>query len=303
MRQRHVFPTDEIAHLWAHKTQDKARNPQGNFYFEGDTIYSYGSHFPIASHVTHKGRRGVNITTRSYGPTTGKHINLVRQAIPLSLVRLALHDPRITRLQGRNEHISNVQQRAQDLANARKGASQVKRYRLYFAACETANIYFEFFGYTRRYKPDVDMAVVAAEARAYIETQEARQATCERNAAAKFAKRLPVIQAEWRAGGHIDWFSIGRGVAARVPVMLRVNGDDVETSLGARFPLVHALNALPLVLRLIRHHKVYQRDKYTIRLGHYVIERIEEDGTVVVGCHRVGKDEIELLATRLDSYA
>ena len=51
-RKKHVFDTGEIPHLWAHRTQDEARNCQGNLYFTGDTIYSYGSHFPIARHVT-----------------------------------------------------------------------------------------------------------------------------------------------------------------------------------------------------------------------------------------------------------
>ena len=82
-RERHVFPTDEIAHLWAHQTQSDARNQQGNFYFTGATIYSYGSHFPIAKHVTNKrGKKAILFTTRSYSNTTGGHIAAVRQAIP-----------------------------------------------------------------------------------------------------------------------------------------------------------------------------------------------------------------------------
>jgi len=34
-RQRHVFPNREIPHLWAHQTQDEARNGTGSFYFRG----------------------------------------------------------------------------------------------------------------------------------------------------------------------------------------------------------------------------------------------------------------------------
>ena len=49
---RHVFPNREIPHLWAHKTQDEARNGTGSFYFRGGIIFSYGSHFPIAAHIT-----------------------------------------------------------------------------------------------------------------------------------------------------------------------------------------------------------------------------------------------------------
>jgi hypothetical protein len=46
--KRQVFPTSEIAHKWAHQTQDSARNPQGNFYFRGATIYSYRDSWPLA---------------------------------------------------------------------------------------------------------------------------------------------------------------------------------------------------------------------------------------------------------------
>ena len=66
-RQKHVFDTGEIPHLWAHRTQDDARNRQGNLYFTGDTIYSYGSHFPIARHVVNEaGERAVLFTTATY---------------------------------------------------------------------------------------------------------------------------------------------------------------------------------------------------------------------------------------------
>ena len=56
-----------IAHLWANQLQDEARNSgSGNFYFDGDVIYSYGSHFPIAKHVVNaKGEKAVLFTTDS----------------------------------------------------------------------------------------------------------------------------------------------------------------------------------------------------------------------------------------------
>ena len=75
-RQRHVFSNREIPHLWAHQTQDEARNGTASFYFRGATIYSYGSHFPIATHV--KGSQGPFHTeeepARVNDPETGAHI-------------------------------------------------------------------------------------------------------------------------------------------------------------------------------------------------------------------------------------
>lgn len=87
-RIKRVFADEkEIAHLWFHQAQDSARNRQGTFYFSGDTIYSYGSHFPIARLVVadkgkRKGEKAVLFTARTYhGPTTTKHIKTVWSAI------------------------------------------------------------------------------------------------------------------------------------------------------------------------------------------------------------------------------
>lgn len=69
-----------IAHMWANKTQDSARYTGGSFYYDGNTIYSYGSHFPIAKHIKQNGVKAVLFTLRSYSHTTSNHISTVRQA-------------------------------------------------------------------------------------------------------------------------------------------------------------------------------------------------------------------------------
>jgi hypothetical protein len=82
-RKKYVYDTGEIPHLWAHRTQEEARNRQSNLYFTGDTIYSYGSHFPIARYVTNDaGERAVLLTTATYSVTTSSHCSAVRFAIP-----------------------------------------------------------------------------------------------------------------------------------------------------------------------------------------------------------------------------
>ncbi len=70
-----VSPSD-VAHFWANQTQEEARNSSGTFYFYGPTIYSYGGHFPIATHF----EGYVLFTKRTYSVTTGKHISTVRSA-------------------------------------------------------------------------------------------------------------------------------------------------------------------------------------------------------------------------------
>jgi hypothetical protein len=84
-RHKQVFKTEEIPHLWAHKTQESARNSQGNLFFEGDTIYSYGHHFPIARHVTNGKESAILLTVREFSVATSQHKHAVRLAIPKNI--------------------------------------------------------------------------------------------------------------------------------------------------------------------------------------------------------------------------
>ena len=71
---RNVLPTSELCHKWANQEQESGRTSNGNLYFNGSTIYSYGSHFPIAKHIVNEqGQRAVLFTERTYSNTTAKH--------------------------------------------------------------------------------------------------------------------------------------------------------------------------------------------------------------------------------------
>lgn len=75
---RQIVSSSEVAHLWANKVQSYASVQARNFYFEDNTIYSYGSHFPIAKHVTNeRGSSAVLFTKQTYSTTTAKHVGIV----------------------------------------------------------------------------------------------------------------------------------------------------------------------------------------------------------------------------------
>ena len=78
----------QVAHIWANQSQLNASNSGHNFYCEGKTIYSYGSHFPIATIIENPKtlRRVCLFTNRTYSNTTSKHIAMARQANHLPLV-------------------------------------------------------------------------------------------------------------------------------------------------------------------------------------------------------------------------
>lgn len=85
-RQKINFDTSQLAHVWAQQVQEYGSSSNSRFYFQGDTIYSYGSHFPIARFVKKADALGeypgiVFFTTREYSVTTSGHKHLVRGAL------------------------------------------------------------------------------------------------------------------------------------------------------------------------------------------------------------------------------
>jgi len=73
---KHVFSShSEVCHIWAQQTQNDGR--AASIFFEGQTIYSYGRHFPIA---TIEGN-DVFFTLRGYSNSTAKHKNYAHRAI------------------------------------------------------------------------------------------------------------------------------------------------------------------------------------------------------------------------------
>lgn len=81
-RKRHVYPTSDIARLWFDpelSDGETYRNPQFNFYFKGEVIYSYRNSYPIGKkYHNERGERAVLVQEDRYGATTGGHINDVR---------------------------------------------------------------------------------------------------------------------------------------------------------------------------------------------------------------------------------
>lgn len=53
------------------------KNAQGSLFIEGDTLFSYGYHYPLAKRV----EGGFWVNNEKYSRTTSKHASLVRGAI------------------------------------------------------------------------------------------------------------------------------------------------------------------------------------------------------------------------------
>lgn len=69
---KNVYDSRQVAHVWAQQTQSEGRNHNGQFYFEGRTIYSYGRHYP-AGYIVNDSTVLLNADKRSV--TTSKHVS------------------------------------------------------------------------------------------------------------------------------------------------------------------------------------------------------------------------------------
>lgn len=310
-RQRHVFPTDEIPHLWYHRTQSEARNPGRNLYFEGDTIFSYGDHFPIARHMKQGRKEAVLFTTRGYSVTTSGHKSSVRQAIPDTATVFEVPNLAGGCGDGMIDHTANL---AHFVTESKESLGKAQRARANgkwdldaaFASRDTARQYAKFFKVPAPSFDFLPTGKALAELRKQIaeraERHKASQALAGEREAARQAERHRIEMLDfaeksalWRAGNpnvRLPWGA---------DTQLRIKGSEVETSRGARVPVSHAKRGLAFVRRVVSSGQEYVRNGHTLHLGHYAIDRIEANGTLHAGCHVISLAEIENLAPALDA--
>lgn len=298
---KHVVSNHEVPHLWAHQSQPDAKNAGGSFYFNGDTIYSYGSHFPIARHARDAaGLHVVLVTTRTYGVTTQRHVSRTRQAIPSSLKEWDVVNPQDSPAASFEHFQLEHRQLLDEVGTAKNKVSRAKRYQKLASRTEYANEFAAAFGLAAR----LQLPTIAGvqETLAEIEATEIRaRQTRERKAkldakkrelAARFRYAEAAVQ--WRAGESVN------GSEYYFPdTLLRIEGDEIATSRGARFPIAHAYRVIRLIERMRASGATYQRNGHTIHLGHYPLDSIDASGNVRAGCHYVLYSEISRIAALL----
>ena len=325
-RQRSVFPTAEIPHLWFHQTQSEARNPGRNLYFENDTIYSYGSHFPIARHVKNlKGESAVLFTVASYSVNTTRHISAVRQAIPDSTLVLGIPSMNTSTPNHTDNFKYLIDQANERIAKASRARSTwtiTHNLGQANSLVESARAYGKFFRVRVPKLPIVPQAdsekLAAIGKREREESARKSKEQREQNEVRKarlyqerklWEEGLPALCERWRKGENVNiprpnyaWYDYDQRPGV-LPTMLRVSGNEVETSLGARVPVSHAKRGLAFVRRVVVSGQEYVANSHTLHLGHYTIDRIEIDGTLHAGCHVIKFAEIESLAPALDAVS
>lgn len=321
----------QTAHIWAQQVKESAKSSNGNLSFEGTVLYSYTT--PIARFVPGaKGKRVTLITSRSYSVTTsGKHMPAANRAVDYGRGEFSpcFHVPNLGSTGFYHSRAAELTpaDHAENLAYLAGRYSELVSKALRVRAdyhgvpgslaeyAETAIAYAKTFKLKApKFAPEKDAAEIAqkradrdarnatpaaiakrAKAAEYRAAAEERKATLAR---LKGAEKL----AEWRKGAAV-YLGYGESTDAMGGALLRVRGENLETSMGAVVPLAHAIRVFQFA-KLCRDNSngadretiAWQKNGRTLRVGHFQVDHVKGDGSFRAGCHLINWQEIELVA-------
>lgn len=293
-----VVSTQQVAHIWANQLQTEARTPQNNFYFKDETIYSYGTHFPIAKHETNKkGTKVILFTTRSYSNTTGKHISIVQSAsrhiekIYVNHVNFSPRDnfekieeevkPLIEKILRARQPLSIINKVEREKANAQKYAD--------FTGTKMPKTLQKLFSF-----------IDSKEVKEHIEKRAERNAEIEKNREAKELQKQEenrLKQAEnlekWRNFNFQGYFhGLGKD-------FLRYNTEKqrIETSQGVKIPIIIAKKFYFELIDKLNAGGCLTCD--SLQVMEYTVREVNVN-YVKIGCHKIDWSEINNLAKKLN---
>lgn len=291
----------EIAHRWAHQLRDRS-NANQNLWYHGPTIYSYGTHFPIATMYPELGI--ILFTTKGYSNSTSKHIGHVGSAIDRTeweVIRVShVKDIQVgnKRTHLHAENIATLTEEIFEYLGLQERARKYDYTGRIQERIETLNRYIEVFkckGVARdlckKKNTDLDpqfkpllKELLSGDGELQERINQLAAENEEKRKKAERAKREKdaIYVAEWLQGEHHAsmWNkSYGRSD------LLRMKGGMVETSKGVRLDPTEAR----LLWRIVEGVIFSETDKEfyggELKIDHYSVNRISKDGDVRAGCH------------------
>lgn len=284
---------NECAHIWASQSQSQGR--AGNVFFEDGVIYSYGRHFPVAKFAPEFGNI-VLFTFRGYSNSTGKHKSLIRSAIPSSYEIVYCEDPTRNSDYNLGKWETQVNYLRSQFASKTHRMTRGNLAVDIFKACEAAIVYCMALKLPEpQWTIETNEEMTARDyvyelAKARDAKRELKRLEADRLRAIKAAERLPL----WEQGESVplDGFHL-------LETALRLNGDTIETSRGARIPVSDAVKIWPLLSRSHQAHRPLDVGVRSIQLGSYRFNSFDGD-TLIVGCHTINWPQLEKMAVKLN---
>lgn len=323
-----VFDNRQCAHVWAQQTQDSGRS--NSMSFSGPTLYSYAT--PIARiYRGAMGERIVLVTSETYSVTTsGKHMPAMHRALRIDditfsvphvdvhsagdatasdyqgMAKRGTHEANLTYLLAQYDAIKPRLIKARDIAylTDRDGFTVT-----YQRLCLYASLFDLPIPHRDPNADWHDVLSLRAE-RDERNNTPAKIAARERAAAKKVelqaARDVKIAAANgdrtklWLMGEDVY---LSHSIMPDMPTYLRIKGDEVQTSRGARVPVEDAKRVIPLIRRIAQKGKNAEFDTATecagLRVGHFTVDTIYANGDIQAGCHFIKAAEINRIALEL----
>jgi len=270
---RNVLKSGEVFHYFANKVQPSGRS--------GNTSYALPNAFSYRAVIGKHFAQGVALSNATYSNTTTRHQSELRQACR-HLTCVYVPEPS-------DAHTSYKQVQIEVAQLLRKASTARAKRDSYLGEAirkvDQFNTFAEWANFDKRIEsPVIDIAALASIA-ATVKAENAKRA-----AELKERARLDALDnaAKIEAWRNREPVYLPYGL----PVALRVNGDTVETSKGARIPVAECASIWAMVNR----KKEWQP---RAPIGVYQLTKIKDNGDIVVGCHDIAFSELALIAQKL----
>lgn len=290
-RQKTVFDNAQLCHVWAQQTQPTGRS--GSMFFEGNKIYSYGTHYLAGIILKNKkGKQFAVLNSNSYSVTTSKHMGLVCSAV-YGLMPY-FYSPSPNDLNCTLNHSEVRIQFKIDAYLKMKKVTSKEEIRNAFATIHARQKEYNELRAILGKKPKFISTKKLDEIETHLKARLKRYQ--ELNTPDQIAKREKIKQAKTlkKQSESIAKFRAGENVLIRgLPYeLLRVKGDEVQTSRGASVPLSQAIQ----LFKCIKSGKGEGLLLAGTQIGHFRLTDIYTQGAetvVTIGCHKILMSEAE----------
>lgn len=274
-----VFNNRELCHVWAQQKQETGKG--SNMFFEGTRIYSYGRHFCIANFI----KPGIVLyNSNRYSNSTSKQQSYVSRALHgHSLQIFSVPSPE-------GNHIENLKYYVSGVAGMMEAAlKSTKNSSYYLSNAEgfrTKGLEYAKTFKVLKYAKDLRKPILISEElhnRIASQQEKARiKKEREEREQQKAIEEARLYLPKWFDGEQLRHVRL----SVLPESYLRVNGNMIETSHGARVALQSGKRLFDRIQRNedVRGHEI---DHYTV---------VKLNGVLQVGCHTIERSEIERFA-------
>lgn len=292
----------EVGHAWYYGDNISTKHQPNNLYYEGDTIYSYGSHFDLATKHTVNGETIVLFNSGYYSSTTSQHQSKVRNSIPRNTKIFAYGGLDTVCNRGDREgrkksHKANYGLMEKEMERLLNKASRARSNKAHYlndaqATMNDMNLYTKLFKLGKRQVTMnfENLDSLMADMKAAKIKEEKQKAAAKRKKIAQQKEELAEKIKQWKSGTRISLYTADF-------VLLRVNGDYIQSSQGARFK-VSECKALWAMIKKTISGGVTLRPM--VELSGFTLMLISAKGDIKIGCHSVKFEEIRDIANLLN---